>query len=59
LREDRKVRVETNLYYVTAGPDGQLVWTGVTDTLNPSNIHKAIQGLVKLVVAQMQKDGAL
>jgi len=59
LREDKKVRVETNLYYVTAAPDGQLVWTGITDTLNPSNVHKAIKGLVKLVVAQMQKDGAL
>jgi len=59
LREEKKVRVETNMYYVTAAPEGQLVWTGITDTFNPSNAHKAIKGLVKLVVAQMEKEDAL
>jgi len=59
LRKEKKVRVETNLYYVASAPDGQLVWTGITDTFNPSDVHKAIKGLVKLVVAQMQKDEAL
>jgi hypothetical protein len=52
------VRVETNLY-VTSGSDGQLVWTGTTDTFNPSNIHKAIKGLVNLVVTQMKKEQVL
>jgi len=59
LQKQKKVRVETNLYYVTSATDGRLVWTGVTDTLNPSNVHKAIQELVKLVVTQMQQDEAL
>lgn len=59
LRKEKKVRVETNLYYVTSAPDGQLVWTGITDTFNPSDVHKAIKGLVKLVVTQMQNDDAL
>ena len=59
LQKDKKVRVETNLYFVTSAPDGQLVWTGITDTFNPSNAHKAIKGLVRLVVAQMQQDEAL
>jgi hypothetical protein len=54
LQKEKKIRIETNLY-VTSEPDGQLVWTGVTDTLNPSNVHKSIQGLVKVVVAQMRK----
>jgi hypothetical protein len=58
LQKEKKVRIETNLY-VTSPPDGQLVWTGITDTFNPSNVHKAIQGLVKLVVTQMQDEGAL
>jgi hypothetical protein len=58
LREDKKVRIETNLYAVSSG-EGELVWTGITDTFNPSNVHKAIKGLVKLVVKQMQEEGAL
>jgi hypothetical protein len=58
LREDRKVRIETN-FYVISSQEGELVWTGVTDTFNPSKPHKAINGLVKLVVKQMQADGAL
>jgi len=58
LQQEKKVRIETNLY-VTSPPDGQLVWTGVTDTMNPSNVHKAVQGLVKLVVTRMQSEGAL
>lgn len=58
LREDRKVRIETN-FYIISSQEGELVWTGVTDTFNPSKTHKAINGLVKLVVKQMQADGAL
>ena len=58
LRTEKKVRIETN-FYATSSPDGDLVWMGVTDTFNPSNVHKAINGLVKLVVKQMQTDGVL
>jgi hypothetical protein len=58
LQEEKKVRVETNVYLTTA-PDGQLIWTGTTDTLNPSNVHSAIKGLVNLLVAKMQKDDVL
>lgn len=59
LKQERKVRIETNLYYVNGAPDGQLVWTGITDTFDPSNVHKAIRGLVKLVATKMQKEGVL
>jgi len=58
LRTEKKVRIETNVY-ATSAPNGDLVWTGVTDTFDPSNVHKAIKGLVKLVVKQMQSDGVL
>jgi hypothetical protein len=58
LQKEKKVRVETNLY-ITSGPDGQLIWTGTTDTFNPSNVHKAIKGLVNLVVTQMEKEQVL
>ena len=58
LQKEKKVRIETNLY-VTSAPDGQLVWTGITDTFNPSDVHKAIKGLVKLVVTEMQNQEVL
>jgi hypothetical protein len=58
LRQEKKVRIETNLYVISS-EEGELVWTGVTDTFNPSNVHKAINGLVKLVVKQMQSEGIL
>lgn len=50
--------METNLY-VTSAPDGQLVWTGTTDTFNSSNVQKAIKELVTLVVTHMEREGVL
>jgi len=58
LKEEKKVRMETNLYVITSG-EGDLVWTCITDTFNPSNMKKAIDRLVKLVVKQMQTDSVL
>jgi hypothetical protein len=58
LQKEKKVRIETNLY-LTSTQEGQLVWTGITDTINPSDVHKAIKGLVQLVVAKMQKEQVL
>jgi hypothetical protein len=58
LKEEKKVRIETNLYVISSG-EGELVWTGITDTFNPSDVNKAIDRLVKLVIKQMQRDGAL
>jgi hypothetical protein len=58
LKEEKRVRIETNLYVISS-QEGELIWTGTTDTFNPSNVEKAIKGLVKFVVRQMQSDGAL
>lgn len=58
LREEKKVRIETNLYLIS-DPDGILVWTGITDTFDPKNVGKAIKKLVTLLVKQMKSDGAL
>jgi len=58
LKEEKRVRIETNLYVISS-QEGELVWTGITDTFNPSNLRKAINGLVKLVVKQMQSDEVL
>jgi len=58
LREDTTVRVETNVYAVTSG-DGELIWTGVSDTFNPRSADKVIAGLSKLIVDQLQKAAIL
>lgn len=57
-RQDTTVRVETNVY-ATSKPDGDLVWTGVSDSFNPKSAKKVADGLVKLVPKQMEKDGLL
>jgi hypothetical protein len=58
LREDRTVRVETNVYAATA-LDGELVWTGISDTFNPSSADKVIDGLTKLIMKELQKETVL
>lgn len=57
-RVDTTVRVETNVY-ATSKPDGDLVWTGVSDSFNPKSAKKVADGLVKEVPKQMVKDGLL
>jgi hypothetical protein len=58
LREDTTVRVETNVYAVTSG-EGELVWTGVSDTFNPRSADKVIEALSKLLVKVLQKESVL
>jgi hypothetical protein len=58
LREDTTVRIETNLY-ATTSPDGELIWTGTSDTFNPKSAHKVIDALVKLVVKELEKEAIL
>jgi len=57
-REDMTVSVETNVYS-TSKPDGELVWTGVSDSFNPKSARKVADGLVKQIPKQMEKDGLL
>src|SRR6516162_1959551 len=57
-REDIIVSVETNVY-ATDKPDGDLVWTGVSDSFNPKSAKKVADSLVKEVPKQMEKDGLL
>ena len=56
LREDHTVCIETNLY-ATATPEGEFVWTGVSDSFNPSSAKKAIDSVVKVVVKDLEKEG--
>ncbi len=58
LREDKTVRVETNLYATTT-PEGEFVWTGISDTFNPNpkKVDKAINAVVQVVVKDLEKEG--
>ncbi len=58
LKEEKKVRVETNVY-ATSSTEGELVWTCVTDTFDPTNDTKAIERLVKVVAKQIKNEGIL
>ena len=58
LVKDKTVRVETNLYAVKP-PDGELIWTGTSDTFNPSSAHKVIKPLVNLIVKELEKQAIL
>jgi hypothetical protein len=57
-REDTTVSVETNVY-ATSKPDGDLVWTGISDSFNPKSAKKVADELVKKLPKQMEKDGLL
>ena len=56
LREDHTVRIETNLY-ATATPEGEFVWTVISDSFNPSSAKKAIDAVVKVVVRELENEG--
>jgi hypothetical protein len=55
LRVDKTAQIETN-FYSTAKPDGELIWTGTSDTVNPRSPLKAIDAVAKLIVQQLEKE---
>jgi hypothetical protein len=55
LRVDKTAQIETN-FYSAAKPDGELIWTGTSDTINPRSPLKAIDAVVKLIVQQLEKE---
>ena len=54
LQVDKTAQIETNLYS-TARPDGELIWTGTSDTINPRSPLKAIDAIAKLIVQELEK----
>ncbi|HUO33551.1 MAG TPA: hypothetical protein VMU43_01025 [Candidatus Acidoferrum sp.] len=58
LQTDTAAQVETN-FYSTAKPDGELVWTGTSNTVNPRSVTKAIDGIVKVVVQALEKENLI
>ena len=55
LRVDKTAQIETN-FYSTSKPDGELIWTGTSDTVNPRSPLKAIDAVAKLIVEQLEKE---
>jgi len=55
LQTEIDVQVETN-WYATAKPDGELVWSGTTDTMNPRSEKDVVDGMVKALVKAFEKD---
>ncbi len=58
LREDTTVRIETN-FYSAGTADGDLIWTGTSDSFNPKSAQKVIDGVVKLIVKELKKQNLL
>ena len=51
---EKTAQVEVNLYS-TSKPDGELVWTGTTNTFEYSSVKKAMKGLIKAVSKELEK----
>jgi hypothetical protein len=58
LKTDTTVRIETNVY-ATSTPEGEFIWTGISDTFNPKSAAKVIEGVVKLVAQELEKESIL
>jgi hypothetical protein len=54
LVKERNAQVQTNIYS-TAKPDGELVWTGTTNTFDANSPMKVIKDLIKIVVRELEK----
>jgi hypothetical protein len=54
MQTEKEAQVEVN-FYATAKPDGELVWTGTTNTFEVSSAMKAIKDLVKIVTKELEK----
>lgn len=54
MREDVSYVVETTLFSLK---DKQLLWSGITSSMNPTNVEQTIDEIVNEVYRRMQKDG--
>lgn len=58
LKTDTQAQVETN-FYSTSKPDGELVWSGTTDSVDPRSATRAIDSVVKILVKQFVNDNLI
>jgi len=57
-KTEKEAQVEVN-FYATAKPDGELVWTGTTNTFEASSAMKAIKALVKIVAKELERENII
>jgi hypothetical protein len=55
METEKEAQVEVNVY-TTAKPDGELVWTGTTNTFDAKSPMKVIHDLVRIVCKQLETD---
>jgi hypothetical protein len=53
METEKEAQVEVN-FYSTAKPDGELVWTGTTNTFDAKSPIKVIHDLVKIVSKELE-----
>jgi hypothetical protein len=58
LVKERSALFETNLYS-TEKPDGELVWTGTTNTFNANAPMKVIKELIKVVIKELERQSVI
>ena len=58
MKTEKHAQVELNVYS-TAKPDGELVWTGTTNTFDASSAMKVIKDLVKIVTKELEKQNVI
>ena len=58
LEKVRLAQVQAN-FYSTAKPDGELVWTGTTNSFDGSSPMKVIRELVKVVITELEKQDVI
>lgn len=58
MKTEKHAQVEVNVYS-TDKPDGELVWTGTTNTFDASSAMKVIKDLVKLVTKELEAQNVI
>jgi len=58
METEKEAQVEVN-FYSTAKPDGELVWTGTTNTFDSGSVMKRIKELVKIVTKELEKENII
>lgn len=58
METEKEAQVEVN-FYATAKADGELVWTGTTNTFDAGSAMRVIKDLVKIVTKQLETENII
>jgi hypothetical protein len=58
METEKEAQLEMNIYS-TAKPDGELVWTGITNTFDVGSALKTIKELVKIYSKELEKESII